>query len=63
MKRSKTQWKRLLVLNERIKSGKYPNCSSFAKEWEVSTKTIPRDVEFLHYQLGVRGVVSVFPIL
>jgi len=52
MKRSKTQWKRLLVLNERIKAGEYPNCSSFAKEWEVSTKTIQRDVEFLHYQLG-----------
>lgn len=52
MKRSKTQWKRLLVLNDRIKEGKYPNCSSFAKEWEVSPKTIQRDVEFLHYQLG-----------
>lgn len=39
------------MLNERIKAGKYPNCSSFAKEWEVSTKTVQRDVEFLHYQL------------
>jgi len=52
MKRSKTQWKRLLVLDERIRAGKFPNCSSFAKEWEVSSKTIQRDVEFLQYQLG-----------
>ena len=49
MKRSKTQWKRLLVLNDRIKAGKFPNCSSFAQEWEVSSKIIHCDVEFLQY--------------
>jgi len=52
MKRTKSQWKRLLKLNDRIKAGKYPNCSSFAQEWEVSPKTIQRDVEFLKDQLG-----------
>ena len=40
------------MLNERIKAGEYPNCSSFAKRWEVSTKTVQRDIEFLQYQLG-----------
>jgi len=54
MKRSKTQWKRLLVLNDRIKAGKYPNCSSFAKEWEVSPRPIQRDVEFLHTSWALR---------
>ena len=52
MKRSKTQWKRLLKLHELIKDEQFPNCSSFAKEWEVSTKTVQRDIDFLQYQLG-----------
>jgi predicted DNA-binding transcriptional regulator YafY len=41
-----------MELDEKIRAGKYPNCSSFAKHWEVSSKTIQRDVEFLQYQLG-----------
>jgi predicted DNA-binding transcriptional regulator YafY len=43
---------RLLALDERIRAGKRPNCSSFAREWEVSAKTVQRDIEFLR---DVRG--------
>lgn len=35
-----------------MQQGKFPNCSSFAKKWEVSSKTIQRDIEFMKYQLG-----------
>ncbi|OVE76328.1 hypothetical protein BVX97_01465 [bacterium E08(2017)] len=34
-----------------IREGGYPNCSSLAKKWEVSSKTIQRDIDYLKYQL------------
>ncbi|MCE9636439.1 MAG: WYL domain-containing protein [Planctomycetes bacterium] len=43
---------RLLELDEQIRAGKYPNCTSFARHWEVSTKTVQRDVEFLRDSRG-----------
>jgi len=52
MKRSKTQAARLLALDQLLRSSKYPNCSSFAADWEVSTKTIQRDIEFLKNQMN-----------
>jgi predicted DNA-binding transcriptional regulator YafY len=48
----RAQFGRLLALDERIRAGKYPNCSSFAREWEVSEKTVQRDVEFLRDNRG-----------
>ena len=44
---NRPQLMRLLKLDEAIRSGKYPNCSSFAKSYEVSYKTIQRDIDFL----------------
>jgi predicted DNA-binding transcriptional regulator YafY len=44
--------KRLLVLHELMQQNKFPNCSSFAQEWEVSAKTIQRDIEFMKDQMG-----------
>ena len=44
---TRPQLMRLLKLDEAIRSGKYPNCSSFAKSYEVSYKTIQRDIDFL----------------
>lgn len=38
---------RLLELDDRIRAGKYPNAFSFANEWEVSRRTIMRDIEYL----------------
>ena len=52
MNRCKTQMNRMLVLHGLMQEGKFPNCSTFAQEWEVSTKTIQRDIEFMKYQLG-----------
>jgi predicted DNA-binding transcriptional regulator YafY len=52
MKRSKTQAERLLDLDRRLRNSEYPNCTTFAVEWEISTKTAQRDLEFLQNRLG-----------
>lgn len=52
MDRTKTQFMRLQALDEAIRKGQYPNCLSFSQEWEVSQKTIQRDIEFIKYVLG-----------
>jgi predicted DNA-binding transcriptional regulator YafY len=52
MKRSKTQFRRLTELTELIREGKQPvNCLILSKEWEVSQKTVQRDIDFLRDQL------------
>ncbi|MBT3192499.1 MAG: WYL domain-containing protein [Verrucomicrobia bacterium] len=51
MDRSKTQFRRLQALDEAIRDNKHPNCLSFSMDWEVSQKTIQRDIEFLKYSL------------
>jgi proteasome accessory factor B len=48
----KPQFKRLLSLDEQIRKGKYPNCFKMGEEWEVSYKTIQRDIDYLKYELG-----------
>ena len=52
MDRTKTQFRRLQALDEAIRDGRYPNCLSFSVDWEVSQKTIQRDIEFMKYSLG-----------
>lgn len=47
MKRNKSQFSRLLELDKRIRQGLFPNCLNFSADWEVSQKTIQRDVDFL----------------
>jgi len=47
----KPQYRRLLFIDRKIKERAYPNCVSLAKEWEVSDKTIQRDIEYLRDQL------------
>ena len=51
MKRSKSQFSRLLALDREIRAGRHPNCLTFSADWEVSQKTIQRDIEFLRDQL------------
>ena len=51
MAKFKPQHSRLLFLDKKIREGKYPNCSSLAEEWEVSVKTIQRDLDYMRYQL------------
>lgn len=43
---------RLARITELLKQGKYPNCSTLAKELEVSTKTVQRDLDTLRYNLN-----------
>jgi len=50
-KKFKPQHSRLLFIDNKIRSGQYPNCSSLAAEWEVSAKTIQRDIDYMRYQL------------
>jgi predicted DNA-binding transcriptional regulator YafY len=52
MKRSRSQTERLLDLDQKLRNGNYPNCSSFAAEWEISTKTAQRDLDFLRDRMG-----------
>ncbi len=51
MAKFKPQHSRLLFIDEKIGNRKHPNCSSLAEEWEVSRKTIQRDIDYMRYQL------------
>jgi proteasome accessory factor B len=51
MGKFKPQHSRLLFIDKEISTGKYPDCSYLARGWEVSIKTIQRDLEFMRYQL------------
>lgn len=42
---------RLLFVDRMLRKGDRPNCGTMAKAYEVSTKTIQRDIEFLR-ELG-----------
>lgn len=51
MPKFKPQFRRLLFINEKLKEGKFPNCVTLAREWEVSEKTIQRDLDYLRNEL------------
>lgn len=38
---------RMLRIHQELKHGSYPNCTTLARELEVSTKTISRDLDFM----------------
>ena len=40
-------------IHQALQSGKFPNASTLAREIEVATKTIHRDIEFMHDRLGL----------
>jgi len=52
VERSKSQLLRVMELDRQIRAGKYPNCLTFAVDWEVSQKTIQRDIDYLRDQQG-----------
>lgn len=52
MQRTKSQYKRLIELDRKIRDGCYPNCLTFAQDWCVSQKTVQRDIDFLRDQCG-----------
>jgi len=51
MNRTKAQFARLRILDAEIRNHHYPNCLRFSEDYEVSERTVKRDIEFLRDQL------------
>jgi len=43
----------MLAIHSQLMEGRFPNCFKLAREYEVATKTIHRDIEFMRDQLGL----------
>lgn len=52
MPKFKPQYKRMLFIDMKVREGGYPNCSTLSDEWEVSSKTIQRDIDYMKYELN-----------
>src|SRR5579875_551265 len=50
---SRPMLRRLVLVDQRIRSGTYPNARTLGAELEVSPRTIYRDLDFLRYSWGV----------
>ena len=50
---SRPPLERMLRIHQALASGRFPNASSLAREIEVATKTIHRDIEFMRDRLGL----------
>ena len=46
-------WERMMRFHNLTRNGQYPNCSTLANEFEVSVRTIMRDVDFMKYRLDL----------
>src|SRR5262245_6753469 len=46
-------WERMMRFHNLVKNGEHPNCSTIANEFEVSVRTIMRDVDFMKYRLDL----------
>jgi predicted DNA-binding transcriptional regulator YafY len=44
---------RVLEIHKTVRAARYPNCSTLAREIEVTPKTIQRDINFMRDQLGL----------
>jgi proteasome accessory factor B len=73
---SRPPLERMLRIHRAVQGGSFPNASTLARESEVSTKTIQRDIEFMRDRLNLpvefnasrngyfyNGEVSAFPTL
>ncbi len=49
---NKPQHARLLLIDAKIRSGSFPNATSLSKEYEISSRTIIRDIEYMRDSLG-----------
>ncbi len=49
--RTRPPYERILQFHELIKAGKYPNCSTLARKFEMHLRTINRDLEFMRDRL------------
>jgi predicted DNA-binding transcriptional regulator YafY len=50
---SRPPLERMLRIHQAVSSGKFPNATTLAREIEVVTKTIHRDIEFMRNRLGL----------
>ena len=50
--RGRNATERLLAIPQLVSAGKYPNTARMASEFEVSQKTVKRDVEWIEVALG-----------
>jgi len=50
---SRPPLERMLRIHQAVSAGKFPNASTLAREIEVATKTIHRDIEFMRDRLGL----------
>lgn len=46
-------WQRMMRIHELLQKGRYPNCTILAEEFEVSTRTAKRDVDFMKCRLNL----------
>jgi predicted DNA-binding transcriptional regulator YafY len=73
---SRPPLERMLRIHQSLQSGQFPNASTLAREIEVATKTIHRDIEFMRDRLNLpiefnparngyfyNGEVSAFPTM
>ena len=51
MPKFKPQYRRLLFIDSKLRENVYPNSVSLAREWEVSGRTISRDIDYLRDEL------------
>jgi proteasome accessory factor B len=51
--RSRPPLERMLRIHQALQSGQFPNASTLARDIEVATKTIHRDIEFMRDRLGL----------
>ena len=50
---SRPPLERMLRIHQALQSGKFPNATKLAREIEVATKTIHRDIEFMRDRLNL----------
>ncbi|PYI81428.1 MAG: DNA-binding protein [Verrucomicrobia bacterium] len=50
---SRPPLERMLQIHQAVQSGRYPNASTLARELEVSTKSIQRDLEFMRDRMNL----------
>jgi proteasome accessory factor B len=51
--RSRPPLERMMRIHQSVQGGGFPNASNLARELEVSTKSIQRDIEFMRDRLGL----------
>lgn len=46
-------WERMMRFHNLVQNQEYPNCTTLAREFEVSIRTIKRDLDFMKYRMDL----------